>query len=150
MGKRGFTLIEILVVIAIIGILSATAVPAYNFYRQRSTGAEASVIVKNLLEHEIMYFLENDEYFPAPGDILEVYKDGTTLHNGAPSATVIQDITDALNVEISVRHNLDFQIRNFPDNTLQIWIIAPFAIFKTFPNDRIGAQMDKSGKITWL
>jgi prepilin-type N-terminal cleavage/methylation domain-containing protein len=150
MGGKGFTLIEIMVVIAIIGILSATAVPAYNVYRQRSTGAEASVLARQLLEHNVMYYMENEEYFPPPGDVLEVYSDGTTKRNGAASATVIQDIKNALNVDIPVRHNLDFILQTDAAGTFWIQIDAPFAIFKTIPNDQLNASMDNGGKINYF
>lgn len=150
MGTRGFTLIEIMVVITIIGILSATAVPAYNVYRQRSTGAETSVLARQLLEHNVMYYMENEEYFPPPGDVLEVFNDGTMKRNGAASATVRQDIKDALNVDIPVRHNLDFILQTDVAGTFWIQIDAPFAIFKTIPNDQLNASMDKDGNINYF
>lgn len=45
MKKNGFTLIELMIVIAIIGLLAAVAVPQYNQYTKRSKFSEVKVSV---------------------------------------------------------------------------------------------------------
>ena len=46
--ERGFTLIELMIVVAIIGILAAVAIPAYSDYTARAQVSEAMSLVSGL------------------------------------------------------------------------------------------------------
>lgn len=47
-NQQGFTLIELMIVVAIIGILAAVAIPAYKDYIARSQATEGAVLLSGL------------------------------------------------------------------------------------------------------
>jgi len=71
--QEGFTLVEILIVVVIIGILAAIAIPTYFKYVERGYASDAKVQMKNILENSKLYYSENDEF---PEDVKIMNEEG--------------------------------------------------------------------------
>ena len=61
-NKKGFTLIEMLVVVLIIGILAAIAVPKYQKAVLKSRATEAMTMLKAIGEAQEVYYLAHGHY----------------------------------------------------------------------------------------
>jgi type IV pilus assembly protein PilE len=60
--SQGFTLIELMIVVAIIGILTSIAFPAYTRYVQRSKVAEATSALSEWRNRAERYYQDNRNY----------------------------------------------------------------------------------------
>lgn len=60
--KRGFTLIELMIVVAIIGILAAIAIPDFMKFQARSKQSEAKTNLRGIFTAERAWFGERDTY----------------------------------------------------------------------------------------
>jgi prepilin-type N-terminal cleavage/methylation domain-containing protein len=60
--EKGFTLIELMIVIAIIGILAAIAIPQFSAYRMRSYNSKAQSDVRNLATAQEAYYVDESSY----------------------------------------------------------------------------------------
>jgi len=65
---KGFTLIELMIVVAIIGILAAVALPAYSDYTVRAQVSECASLV-NGLKPQVKEFYEQRGYYPGLDDL---------------------------------------------------------------------------------
>ncbi|MFK8030295.1 MAG: pilin [Gammaproteobacteria bacterium] len=68
--QKGFTLIELMIVVAIIGILAAIAIPAYQDYTQRAQVGEAMTLVSAAKTAIAEYAQTNGSYPPTTGTAL--------------------------------------------------------------------------------
>jgi type II secretion system protein G len=82
-NERGFTLIELMIVVAIIGILAAIAIPLYSNVTQKSRIARVQADLRALASAVTMYQAHMDGGLPAViGDLTAVVTNGSGAQAG--------------------------------------------------------------------
>ncbi|EMT4172299.1 pilin [Neisseria gonorrhoeae] len=92
--QKGFTLIELMIVIAIVGILAAVALPAYQDYTARAQVSEAILLAEGQKSAVTEYYLNNGKWpenndkagVASPSDIKGKYVESVTVTNGVVTA----------------------------------------------------------------
>jgi prepilin-type N-terminal cleavage/methylation domain-containing protein len=126
--ERGFTLIEIMITVAVIGVLAAIAIPMYMAHASKARGVEAVVQLQKLKTNARQYFMEHHT-FPAalaetlPGD------DGTACANtdrrfdSSPKWTT-DPTWSALEFAVGERSQFSYHFQATGPTSAHAWAIA--------------------------
>ena len=96
-SKKGFTLIELMIVVAIIGILAAIAIPAYGNYTKKAKVTEVTNAMGAVGNTLIEYFQDKGVY-PDLADIATIQSSmGMTIPNTYVGAATVVATNDAVN-----------------------------------------------------
>jgi len=98
---RGVTLIELLIVIAVIGILSAIAVPAYTEHTLKGRRAAAKAMLYEVLQHSERFYSENNTFTDDMEDL--GYGAGVILsENGSHEITLADGPSGDLTTSVTI------------------------------------------------
>jgi type IV pilus assembly protein PilE len=101
--QSGFTLIELMVTVAIVGVLAAVAYPAYQSHLRKGKRAQAQAYLMDLAQREQQYLTDNRAYAldasgttaaatlsaPVPGDVAKSYTISTAARAGTTPSFLV-------------------------------------------------------------
>jgi type IV pilus assembly protein PilA len=122
---EGFTLIELMIVVAIIGILAAIAIPNFLRYQAKTKQSEAKTNLGSIFTSQVTYFGEEDTYAGTVGN-LGWAPEGTTRYAYSVTTGSVTQFTGEARGQIDT------------DTQLDVWTIDSTRTLSNTSNDVTG------------
>jgi type IV pilus assembly protein PilA len=108
-SSKGFTLVEIMIVVVIIGLLAAMAIPAFKKVRENSIGKAMENDARQIASAAQQYFLENAGVTTIP---ITVATATGLLDSTQPLAAYVKQISKGTAVTGTLTLDVDFVMSN--------------------------------------
>ncbi|HEZ0598349.1 TPA: pilin [Neisseria meningitidis] len=141
--QKGFTLIELMIVIAIVGILAAVALPAYQDYTARAQVSEAILLAEGQKSAVTEYYLNHGEW-PANNSSAGVATSANIKGKYVQSVTVANGVITAQMASSNVN-------KEIKDKKLSLWAKRQDGSVKWFcgqPVQRANANGANNDEVT--
>ena len=124
--KKGFTLLELMIVVIIVGILASLAIPRFIGARNRAIKAEAYNMLGAIRSSQMRYYLEYDnDYYASGADIAALDIESTTSEyytyvgaDGNPPTTYIGGAESA---DTSLVPNMGIEVDGTITEGVTVW-----------------------------
>ena len=104
-NTKAFTLIELLIVVLIIGILAAVALPQYQKAVEKSKAMQGLTLIKSVREAQVAYHLANGSYALSFDELsTDIPFTGTTTAHGGSSISDTRSTAD-WSIELETKNN---------------------------------------------
>ena len=115
--QKGFTLIELMIVVAIIGVLAAVAIPAYSDYTAKAQVSEAFSLSASAKQLVALYQNENGSLAKITGDVLIALQDDLGVVVGKYVATIAVSTGGVITATMATTAATDGTVVLTPDDT---------------------------------
>ena len=126
-GSQGFTLLELLVVVLIIGILAAIALPQYKFAVAKSKFATLKNSTRALYDAEQRYYLQYSKYTSIKSDLDIEVKDNCSINLGTHDYVICskeiigsKELAYLLWLTSDAKDCMTFEVNNLNDVTHRV------------------------------
>jgi general secretion pathway protein G len=114
-NRKGFTLIEILIVVIILGILAAIVIPQFTNASKEAKQSSLVTMVQSLRSQIALFKLQHNDFLPGTNPLNGATFDGAVFWN---QMTLFSDVAGATNATKTVQFDKGPYMQSTPKNPL--------------------------------